>query len=360
MNKEIKHQMEGDEIIVGVTGLNASDNPAPGIGVAKSLKEDHNLNTRIYGLAYDAMEPGIYMDWLIDRSFLIPYPSANADALMERLLYIKHSYGLDVVVPTLDQELPFFIKFAEQLEQEGIYIFLPDEQQFRLRGKDQLETMAKNANITVPAQKVVNSFDELAAAATNIGFPVMLKGVYYKAYRAYSMDEAMSHFSCIVAQWGYPVIVQKVIPGQEMNVIGVGDGQGHAPGLVAVKKMSVTELGKIWTGVTVRNAALLDTAQRFVQASKWRGAFELECMVDNDDIYVIEINPRFPAWVYFATGVGVNLPSMLVRRAMKHRLAETNTDTIIDYQAGKLYIRHTAELVRDMEGFQKMVTKGEL
>ena len=50
---------------VGVSGINAVDNPGPGIGVARSLKEDPGLDVRIIGLAYDAMEPGIYMDWIV-------------------------------------------------------------------------------------------------------------------------------------------------------------------------------------------------------------------------------------------------------------------------------------------------------
>ena len=349
--------MQGDEVIVGITGLNASDNPAPGVGVAKSLKEDAGLTARTVGLAYDAMEPGIYMDWIIDKSYLIPYPSAESNALLERLLYIKHSFGLDVVVPTLDSELPFFMKFSEQLQQAGIHTFLPDEKQYRLRGKDQLAALAKTANVNVPTQRVVNSFETLSEAVTDIGFPVMLKGIFYKAYRAYTMDDAMHYFSRIVAQWGYPVIVQQIVFGQEMNVIGVGDGQGMAAGMVAVKKMSVTELGKIWTGVTVLNPNLLDTALRFVQTSQWQGAFELECIVDQETIYIIEINPRFPAWVYFATGVGVNLPAILVKMALGQTL---DSNTKLTYPAGKLYIRHTEELIRDMAGFQNMVTQGEL
>lgn len=343
-----------DEIAIGVTGMNASDNPAPGVGVARSLKEDAGLRCRIAGLAYDAMEPGIYMDWVVDRPFLIPYPSASSEALVERLLYIKQGFGLDVVVPTLDSELPFFMKYEAELEKLGIRTFLPSEDQYRLRSKDRLETLGEGSGLNIPEQRVVSSLETLAQAAMDIGFPLMVKGALYKAYRAFTLDEAVHYFSRIVAEWGYPVIVQRAVSGQEMNVIGVGDGAGACPGLVAVKKMSTTELGKIWTGVTILHSELLATARRFVKTTKWRGAFEMECIVDQEQIHLIEINPRFPAWVYFATGVGVNLPSMLVRRALGEPVAVVDS-----YLAGKLYIRYTQELVRDMDGFQKMVTKGE-
>jgi len=71
-------------------------------------------------------------------------------------------------------------------------------------------------------------------------------------------------------------------------------------------------------------------------------------------VNLIEINPRFPAWTYFATGVGVNLPANCLRKAMGLPMAPTQ-----DYEAGKLYIRYTYELVTDMKAFSNMMTRGE-
>lgn len=341
-------------LVVGVTGINACDNPAPGIGIARSLKEITNMDISIAGLAYDAMEPGIYMDWTVDRSFLIPYPAAGHKALLARLLYIQQSYGLDVVILTLDSELPFYIKCRDELARHGIATFIPTEAQFQMRAKEKLTDIAEQAGILAPKQFVVASYEELSLAIQKIGLPVMVKGSLYKAYCAYTFEEAMSYYGKIIGQWGYPVIVQQIVGGEEMNVIGVGDGEGNAPGMVAIKKMSTTELGKIWSGVTVQHPALLACTQCFIAATKWRGAFEMECIVDGDDIYLIEVNPRFPAWVYFATGVGVNLPQMLLQRALGQPVSKA-----YDYPAGKLFIRYTGEQICDLERFQNMVTLGE-
>ena len=244
-------------LYVGITGINACDNPAPGIGVARSLKEQLDRDIKIAGLAFDAMEPGIYMDWVVDSSYLIPYPAAGNSALMQRLLYIKQQFGLDVVIPTLDSELTLYIKCRDELAQHGIATFLPTEQQFKLRSKEHLPQVAEQANISAPAQATVSSYEELNQAVMDIGLPLMIKGPLYKAYCAHTMQEAMGFFGKVVAEWGYPVIVQALAIGEEMNVIGVGDGMGEAPGLVAMKKISTTELGKVLTGVTIQNPALL-------------------------------------------------------------------------------------------------------
>ncbi len=341
-------------LVIGITGINASDNPAPGIGVAKSLKQAGDLDAYIVGLAYDAMEPGIYMDWYIDKAFMIPYPTAGCEALLARLLYIKQSNGLDVVVPTLDSEIPFYLRIRDRLTAHGIHTFLPTEEQFHLRDKQCLKAVGHYAGVETPEQIIVTTADELIAAGQRLGFPIMVKGDMYGAYRADTMSDALTGFSRVLAEWGGPVILQKVVQGTEMNLIGVGDGDGGAPGMVAIKKVSTTKLGKIWTGVTVDHPLMIKAARRFVEATHWCGAFELECIVNGGRVFLIEVNPRFPAWVYFATGVGVNLPLILVRRAIGEVV-----DFCHDYQPGRLYVRYTNERVCDMSRFQNMVTRGE-
>ncbi len=344
------------ELKIAVSGINAVDNPGPGIGVAKSLTEAEDFSAQIIGLAYDAMEPGIYMDWIVKKSFIMPYPSGGHDAFVNRLTYIKDSYGLDFVMSVLDAELPVLIKYADELEKNGIKTFLPTYQQFKLRAKDRLEDIAQSIGIDTPKSAVVSSYDELIKAVENIGLPVMVKGAFYKAYRAYTTQEAISYYNKIVAQWGYPIIVQQVVSGEEMNVVAAGDGEGNSLGMVGIKKMWITELGKIWTGVTIKNEKMLSAAQRFIEKYGWRGAFELECIVDTkeDRVYLIEINPRFPAWSYFSTGVGINIAANIIRKAFGLPVRQYT-----DYPAGKLYVRFTDDLVTDMDRFQKVITRGE-
>jgi carbamoyl-phosphate synthase large subunit len=343
-----------EAIFVGVSGINAVDNPGPGIAVARSLKEDPELNVRIVGMAYDAMDPGIYMDWILDKSFMIPYPSCGGEAYLKRLLEIKDTYGLDYVIPNLDSELPLYIKYAERLQTYGIGTFLPSKAQFQLRSKDHLADLSSRIGIQLPKTEVVTSDAMLAQALEKIGLPVMVKGCFYKAYHAHSLQEAVSYSHKLVAEWGYPVIVQEVVAGDELNVVGLGDGEGNCLGLVAIKKIWITSLGKIWTGVTIKHEAMLAAAEEFVRVCRWRGPFELECIVAGDEVNLIEINPRFPAWVYLATGVGLNLPSQLLRRGCGLPLAPKN-----DYKAGKLFVRYSYELVTDMTAFHNVIHRGE-
>ncbi len=344
---------------IAVSGINATDNPGPGLAVAKSLKES-DLPVRVIGLSYDVNDPGHYVSEYIDYSFILPFPTKGWQGINERLSEIKKMVGLDLVIPCLDAELPLFIQYAGDLEKQGIKTFLPDKELFSLREKENLTEVAERIGITYPKTVAVTNLKQLDQAIENFGFPVMVKGPYYKAAKVNNYPEAHYNFDVISAEWGFPILVQQVVSGEEYNVIGLGSGNGENMGMVAIKKTTITNLGKIWSGVTIKHDGMLAAANKFVEDFKWRGPFELECIVDRDKIYLIEINPRFPAWAYFATGVGINLAERLAKEVLlpPDKRPENYKDSS-EYDAGKLFMRYTDEKVVDIDVFQNLITLGQ-
>ena len=59
------------KINVGITGLNNTDNPGPGVPVIRGILDSSAFDSRIIGLAYENLEPGIYMDGLLDKTYLL-------------------------------------------------------------------------------------------------------------------------------------------------------------------------------------------------------------------------------------------------------------------------------------------------
>jgi carbamoyl-phosphate synthase large subunit len=300
-------------LTIAVTGLNATDNPGPGVPVLRSLRDGARAGERRIGLTYDALDPGIYARELADQVFLLTYPSAGADAFLDRLASIHERAPLDVIIPTLDAELPLFIALEQQLRAMGIALFVPTEAQLALRGKAQLAALGRAADIDVPETAVVTGADDIPRVDGKVGYPLFVKGPYYGATLATCRAEAIAAFYRALAAWGGPVILQACVHGEEVNLVGVGDGKGGLLGPVVMKKLALTDKGKGWAGVTIRHEGLVEVAARFVAATRWRGPLEVEALRSSPDTYhVIEINPRFPAWVHLATGAGVDLPRVVV------------------------------------------------
>ena len=344
------------DLTIAVTGLNATDNPGPGVGVIRSLRAS-GFRGRIVGLTYDTLDPGLYsQDLDLAGSFLLPYPSEGTGALGDRLRYIHERIPLDVIIPTLDAELPSMIALEGELREMGIGTFLPTREQFDMRSKVKLADLGKKAGITVPASKVISDERELYKIHDEVPFPLMVKGVFYGATLARTVDEALIAFRTTVAKWGLPVIVQRFHPGEEYDVVAVGDGAGGMVGAVPMKKMFLTDKGKAWAGVAVRDPALLELTARFMAATKWRGPCETEIMRTEDGSYfLIEVNPRFPAWCYLAAGAGSNLPWAVAQLAAGEAM-----EPLGEFRAGTMFVRIALDQIARMEDFQQITSTGEM
>ncbi len=337
---------------VAVTGLNATDNPGPGVSVIRALRAHPDFDGRIIGLAYDILDPGVYARDLVDDVFLIPYPSQGLDALRARLAYINAKVGVDVVLPTLDSELPSFIELADDLRALGIGTFLPSREQYDERAKTELDDLGERAGIRVPKTVTLTSTSKLG----ELTYPVYLKGLFYGATLVRSPIEAQACFHRIAAEWGLPVLAQEALQGEEYDVVAVGDGEGGLVGALPMKKTYRTDKGKGWAGITVRDPALIEITERFMTTTKWRGPCEVEVIKTEAGEYaLLEINPRFPAWVYLSAGAGLNLPWLAVQLA-----AGEYVEPASDYRVGTMFVRIAIDQVASLEDFSRLTQHGEL
>jgi carbamoyl-phosphate synthase large subunit len=344
------------KLSIAVTGLNAIDSPGPGIAVIRGLREASSFNVRIIGLAYESLEPGIYMHDLVDRTYQIPYPSAGTDTLLLRLKYIHSREKLDVIIPNFDAELYPFIKLSPGLRKMGIHTFLPTVNQFEERQKANLNAFGEKYNLKVPRSKTLFEAGTAQSPGMEFSYPVIVKGKFYDAYTAYNSDQVRTAFNKINSRWGLPVIVQEFIHGTEFNVTGLGDGKGNTIAAVAMRKQYITEKGKAWGGITIADEVLLAMTRKFLKNTRWRGAFELELMkTGTGEIYLLEINPRMPAWIYLAVGVGQNIPEALVRLALGEKITPHH-----DYKVGQMFIRYAWDMIVDRSEFEQISLYGEL
>jgi carbamoyl-phosphate synthase large subunit len=348
--------MTRPKLNIAVTGLNAIDSPGPGVSVIRSLREAKSFDVTIIGLSYEALEPGIYMHDIVDRTYSIPYPGAGTDTLLARLEYIHEKEKLDVIIPNFDAELYPLIKLEPKLKEMGIHMFLPTLNQFEERHKVNLNDFGKKYGIKVPHSKVIYDLNTVHSLPSEFTFPMIVKGKFYDASIAYSIEQVKNYYNKISAKWGLPIIIQEFIHGTEFNVTGLGDGNGNTIAAVPMRKQYITDKGKAWGGISIADEKMLDMTRKFLQNTKWRGGFELELMKNKDgDLYLLEINPRLPAWIYLAVGVGQNIPEALVNLAMGKTV-----EPYTEYAVGKMFIRYAWDMIVDREEFEQISMYGEL
>ena len=345
---------------IAITGMNATDNPAPGVAVARALRHDPDFSGQLIGLGYDPLDPGFYTKGLLDGGAILPYPSLGRDVLRERLLSFRERFGLQALIPTLDSELRSVASLEGELRDQGLGTFVPTLESIERISKSQLPRFSEASGVRVPESEAISSTDAIPKLAEELGLPLVIKGVYYGAYVAWTVADAIASFHYYAATWGLPVIVQRHVVGEEYNVCALGDGRGEMLGAVAMRKVALTDKGKGWAGVTVANPALLSLARQVIGALQWRGPMEVEVLAergrDGGEMYVIEVNPRFPAWVYLTAVAGQNLPSMCARRALGLPAARATTP----YEAGRMFVRISIDQEADLATYGTLTATGLL
>jgi carbamoyl-phosphate synthase large subunit len=344
------------KITVAVTGLNNTDNPGPGVPVIRGIRESDSFEPRIIGLAYENLEPAIYMEGVADKTYQVPYPSEGSDVLVKRILDIHRKDPIDVLIPNFDAELYAFMRAGKTLEQAGIHTFLPTLEQFEERHKANLPEFGEKYGLSVPFSKSITRINDIENLKKDFEYPLMVKGKFYDAFLAYNEEQVRMNYNKISAKWGLPIIIQEFIKGTEVNVVALGDGKGNTIGAVPMRKQYITDKGKAWSGITLDDPKLLDLTHKIIRATNWRGGMELEIVKSSkNELYIIEINPRIPAWVYLAVGAGQNLPEALVKLALGEEVPPYES-----YEVGKMFVRYSYDLITSLKEFEKLSTLGEL
>jgi carbamoyl-phosphate synthase large subunit len=326
------------ETWIGVTGLYATDNPHPGLAVIRALREA-DPSWRIVALPYDRLGTAAYAADLIDAHALIPAPAAGAPALLERFRAITAQHPLHIVIPTVDAELPHYIGMRAALQRLGIAAALPTAAALRAREKRRLPELGRRARVAVPETTVLPSEEAVARMAPRLRYPQVLKGAMVDSKVVHWPEDFVVAARELADLWGYPLITQPVIPGEEYDVAGVAR-DGELLGAAVMKKLGVTAKGTAWAGVTVDEPDLVEQTRRLARALEWEGGIEAEYIRSADGVaWCFEINGRFPSWVALAAAAGANLPGMLVQVLRDERVEPALG------RAGRLFTRALVERV---------------
>lgn len=327
---------------IAVTGLSRGENPQPGAAIIAGIRAAHPA-AFIVGMAYDAMESGIYAKDGPDAVFTIPFPSEGREAFLRRLEEIHACTPFDVLIPTLESELELTIELAEPLQARGIHTCLPDKATYLRRSREQLPELARAAGVAAPRTHVVYTVSRALLLGREMKYPIVVKGAHHDTHWVENEAELAGAVSLLFAQWGAPVLLQESIAGMEYHAIGIGDGTGGMIGICTIRRPMLDTTGRNVGGITVRDASLREVCEKVIRELRWRGPFELVTIADETlhRHFLIKMTPRFPGWVGFPTAFGSNFPAALAQFAAGTKLS----DPVPEPAAGWFYLPHQVEVL---------------
>ncbi|MBS1258001.1 MAG: hypothetical protein MAG551_01054 [Candidatus Scalindua arabica] len=341
-------------LCVGITGLDISDNPMSGLGIAKCLKL--NKNIKVLGISYDPLSPGCYTKDIFDEVHLIDNPLQNKDSLFEEIIRIKEKSGLEVVIPAIPEEVPAFAALKKRFKRRKIKIITPQMDEVINILDPKVFSFVSYNRVKIPPYIFISDKRNLAKKVSFLRFPLIIKSVA-ENYKAHDINEAEVFVSSYFQFSNDPICIQEYINGEEYSLTTLADENSKLYGMVVIKKLVLTDQGAPWIVVSVVAKELIDFTKKLVKHFKWTGPIELTFKKDviSYSYNLIRLQPCFPSWIYLAAKIGQNLPLKAIKLAMgKAPMAS------MKYKTGHMYIRNTKDIACDIHTFFSLTSSRRL
>src|SRR5213079_2899330 len=131
---------------------------------------------------------------------------AGAGALLARLSSIVRKQPIDVIIPTIDAELPHYLAIEKPLRRLGVRMCLPPSGALRAREKRGLPALGKRARVLVPRTLVLASEAAAARASRRLSYPQVVKGPLVDSVVAHTADDFRVAARHLGNEWGWPVL----------------------------------------------------------------------------------------------------------------------------------------------------------
>ncbi|WP_260596621.1 ATP-grasp domain-containing protein [Sphingomonas endolithica] len=294
-----------------VSGLYAGGNPQPGVGIVRSVRQGYPDAT-IVGVEYSNRVSGIHYDELDELWIQRPWGELDLDDYGEKVREVLDAGGMWISGSDLEA-----MWLGSVFPDGHPNLLAPPMAGIKRITKPVVEA-ASGLPIKIPTYLSTEHSDwDLHAFCREHNWRVWLKGPYYDASRTPTWDTFTAVRNALSKVWSTEkLFLQAHVSGYEESVM-LAAYKGELLGAVSMRKRDVTVEGKTWAGdVSNVPPAFLEPLRRMVRDTNWTGGGELEMVRDaSDQLWLIEMNPRFPAWVHGATIAGHNLPALLVQAA---------------------------------------------
>jgi diaminopimelate decarboxylase len=290
-----------------VSGVHSGPNPSPGVGVARSLRQAF-AGVRLIGVDYSPRSTGL--SWPDFDEVIICTPWNSADLERQRDMVEERMQRDAVWISGLDLET---IWMAAVLP--GCRGLLIPSNTALVSTRKPGEFVANALAIGVPPTVSLSASDlELHAFCRQFGWNVWLKGPWYEATRISSWLSLQQAYQLLANTWGEQGFAQCHIDGVEESIAFCAH-QGRMLDAVYMKKREITAEGKTWSGkIESVPDDLHGRLAELIAELRWTGGGEVEMVRDaRGDRWLLELNPRFPAWIFGATLAGHNMPAKLVQ-----------------------------------------------
>lgn len=228
------------------------------------------------------------------------------------------------------------INLAKPLTNAGVRILGSDVDSIdRAEDRKKFEALLSELSILQPPGGTVTSVDEAVAVAAKYGYPVLVRPSYVLGGRAmeivYSDRELLSYMEkAVKINPEHPVLIDRYMLGKEVEVDAISDKETVLiPGIMEHIERAGVHSGDsiaVYPPQTLSEAMKQKIAEvtiRIAKALDVVGLVNIQFVIFQEELYVIEVNPRSSRTVPFLSKVtGIPMANVANQAILGKKLAD--------------------------------------
>ena len=223
----------------------------------------------------------------------------------------------------------------------------------RAENRDSFEKLLAELHIPQPKGTAVTNIEDGVKAAAEIGYPVLVRPSFVLGGRAMEIvanEEMLRHYlkTAVEVDVDKPVLVDKYISGREVEVDAICDGQDvFVPGIMELVERTGVHSGdsiSVYPTFSVSDkvkGTILTYAKKLGLGIGIIGLYNIQFIVDkNDDVYIIEVNPRSSRTVPFLSkSTGYSLADIATEVILGKSLKEQGIFKLYPDEKKRWYVK---------------------
>ena len=246
------------------------------------------------------------------------------------------------------------INLAEPLRDRGVKIIGTDCDAIeRAENRDSFEKILQSLNIPQPKGRAVTKIEDGIAAASEIGYPVLVRPSFVLGGRAMQIvanEDQLRHYlkTAVEIDEDKPVLVDKYIEGKEVEVDAICDGRNvFVPGIMELVERTGVHSGdsiSVYPTFSISDKVkgiILQYAKKLGLGIGIIGLYNIQFIVDKDEnVFIIEVNPRSSRTVPFLSkATGYSLADIATEVIMGKSLKEQGIFDIYPEEKKRWYVK---------------------
>jgi carbamoyl-phosphate synthase large subunit len=226
------------------------------------------------------------------------------------------------------------INLAEPLSKRGVKIIGTSTDDIdKAEDRKRFEELLRGLSIAQPLGCTVTSINEAVEKSAHLGFPVIVRPSYVLGGRAmeivYNEAELNDYMNrAVQVNPSHPVLIDRYMIGREMEVDAISDGETvFIPGIMEhIEKAGVHSGDSIavYPPQSVSKEILEQLSQTTILITKAlniKGLINLQFVIYDDEVFVLEVNPRSSRTVPFLSKVtGVQMAKIATKAILGESL----------------------------------------